>query len=288
MSKKKKIFISHNYEDEAKVKLLKERLANSSDIEVTYVNETPLRSDEIVRSINVQINGSSMMMVMLGEKWGRWQEYEVTNALKNRIPVIGLLSNEKNEIISPIFSSEGIPIVNWNWNEISNVLSGSAPTIDFKAPNDEEFESAIFQIDFSKITEELTAYILRNPSAIHDISPRKFEELVAYIMEKHGYEVTLTQQSKDGGIDIFALKNEGFGNILTIIDCKKYSPTNPVGIAAVRGMYGTLQIESASHGIIATTSRFTHNAIGLAQKYKYQISLKDHADILSWIQKTKS
>ena len=73
MSKKKKIFISHNYEDEAKAKLLKEQLANSSDIEVTYVSETPLRSDEIVKSINVQINGSSMMMVMLGEKWGRWQ-----------------------------------------------------------------------------------------------------------------------------------------------------------------------------------------------------------------------
>ena len=123
---------------------------------------------------------------------------------------------------------------------------------------------------------------------MHNITPRKFEELVAYIMERHGYEVTLTQQSRDGGIDIFALKNEGFGNILTIVDCKKYSETNPVGVAAVRGMYGTLQIESASHGIIATTSRFTRNASSLAHKYKYQISLKDHADLLSWIQKTKS
>ena len=140
---------------------------------------------------------------------------------------------------------------------------------------------------FLKISEELTEYILSNPNAMHNISPRKFEELVAYIMEKHGYEVTLTQQSRDGGIDIFALKNEGFGNILTIVDCKKYSNSNPVGIAAVRGMYGTLQIESASHGIIATTSRFTRDAINLSQEYKYQLSLKDHADILQWIQRTK-
>jgi restriction endonuclease Mrr len=112
---------------------------------------------------------------------------------------------------------------------------------------------------------------------MQQMSPRKFEELVAYIMEKHGYEVTLTQQSRDGGIDIFALKNEGFGNILTIVDCKKYSLNNPVGIAAVRGMYGTLQVENASHGMIATTSRFTRDASVLAQEYKYQLSLKGQA-----------
>jgi len=288
LSKKKKIFISHSYEDEAKVRLLKGQLANSTDIDVTFVSETPLRSDEIVRSINNQINESSMMLVMLGEKWGRWQEYEVNNALRKGIPVVGLLSNENNVIKSTIFSAEGIPIVNWSWNEISKVLSGVVPTIDYKVPDDVEFESPIIQLDFSKISDELTAYILSNPNAMHNISHRKFEELVAYIMEKHGYEVTLTQQSRDGGIDIFALKNEGFGNILTIVDCKKYSETNPVGVAVVRSMYGTLKIENASHGIIATTSRFTSNAISLAQEYKYQISLKDHADILSWIQKTKS
>jgi len=87
------------------------------------------------------------------------------------------------------------------------------------------------------------------------------------------------------GIDIFALKNEGFGNVLTIIDCKKYSEANPVGNSAVRGMYGTLQIESVSHGIIATIPRFTRGTNTLAHDYKYQLLLKDHAGILRWIQK---
>jgi restriction endonuclease Mrr len=182
---------------------------------------------------------------------------------------------------------ENIPIVNWNWAEISKILSGETHSLEYKAPDVTKIKSPIIQLDFSTISEELTAYLLNNPDAMQNISPRKFEELVANIMEKYGYEVTLTQQSRDGGIDIFALKNDGFGNILTIVDCKKYSTTNPVGIAAVRGMYGTLQIESASHGIIATTSRFTRDAYNLAQEYKYQLSLKDHADILKWIQNTK-
>lgn len=289
MSNKKKIFISHNYADLHKVNLLKGQLANTADIDVAFVSENPVASSSgsnIQKSINNQIDKASMMLVMLGENWSKWQEFEVNNALEKSIPVVGLLSNEKNEIKSPFFAGD-IPIVNWKWSEISKVLSGEAHSLDYKAPDEKELESPIIQLDFSKISEELTAYILNNPNAMHNISPRKFEELVAYIMEKHGYEVTLTQQSKDGGIDIFALKNEGFGNILTIVDCKKYSETNPVGVAAVRGMYGTLQIESASHGMIATTSRFTRGANDLAHEYKYQLSLKDHADILRWIQKTK-
>jgi len=289
VSNKKKIFISHNYADQHKVNLLKGQLANTTDINVTFVSENPVISNAgsaIKKSINHQIEKASMMLVMLGENWSKWQEYEVNSALEKGVPVVGLLSNEKNKVNAP-FSAEDVPIVNWSWNEISEVLSGEAHSLDYKAPKEVELESPIIRLDFSKIAEELTASILSNPNAMHNISPRAFEELVAYIMEKHGYEVTLTQQSKDGGIDIFALKNEGFGNILTIVDCKKYSEANPVGVAAVRGMYGTLQIESASHGIIATTSRFTRGANDLAHEYKYQLSLKDHADILRWIQKTK-
>lgn len=284
---KKRVFISHNYEDSPKVHLLKGQLAGSTDIDVTFVSEPPSMGENIEASIKKQINTSSMMIVLLGEHWSRWQEFELSKALDSGVPVVGLLSNENNEIKSPILTSSGVPIVNWNWNEISQVLSGEAHTLDYKTKAPEELESPIIQLDFSKISEELTAYLLKEPKAMHEMSPRKFEELVAYIMEKHGYEVTLTQQSRDGGIDIFALKNEGFGNILTIVDCKKYSETNPVGIAAVRGMYGTLQIENASHGMIATTSRFTRDASVLAKDYKYQLSLKSHADILQWIHQTK-
>jgi HJR/Mrr/RecB family endonuclease len=284
---KKKVFISHNYEDAPKVNLLKGQLAGSTDIDVTFVSEPPSMAANIEESIKSQIDSSSMMIVLLGEHWSRWQEFELSKALDSGVPVVGLLSNENNEIKSPILSSSGVPIVNWNWNEISQILSGKAHTLDYNTEAPEKLESPIIQLDFSKISEELTSHLLNNPKAMHEISPRKFEELVAYIMEKHGYEVTLTQQTKDGGIDIFALKNEGFGNILTIVDCKKYSETNPVGIAAVRGMYGTLQIENASHGMIATTSRFTRGASALAKDYSYQLSLKGHADILQWIQQTK-
>jgi len=102
-----------------------------------------------------------------------------------------------------------------------------------------------------------------------------------------GYEVTLTQSTRDGGKDIYALMREDIGNILTIIECKKYNQNRPVGVDIVRGIYGVLNIEKASHAMIATTSYFTSGAFDLQRELQYQISLKDHVDITNWMQKVE-
>jgi len=293
MSKKnkKRIFISHNYSDKHKVNLLKAQLAGDDEIDVTWVEQSPIEatSGEDIRSlINKQVSSSSMMLVLVGGKWSPWQEYELNNALQKGIPVAGLLSPGNDIINSRLLKSGEIPLVNWNWKDLSAILSGKIHTIDYSPEIEKLVKNPIIQLDFSRISEKLTQYLLEHPNAIDDLSPRKFEELIAYLMEKHGYEVELTQQSRDGGVDIFALKRDAFGSFLTIVDCKKYSITNPVGVGLVRTMYGTLSVEKASHGIIATTSRFTKGAQDLAEQYKYQLSLKDHADIVKWIENTKS
>lgn len=289
--KTKKIIISHNYQDNHKVNLLKAQLAGSNEIDVTWVEQSPIEATsgkEIQLLINKQISSSSMMLILIGENWSRWQEYELNNAIQKGIPVAGLLSHGNDVVESPLLKSGEIPLVHWNWKNLSAILSGKTYTIDYSPEIEQLVKSPIIQLDFSRISEGLTQYLLEHPNAINDLSPRKFEELIAYLMEKHGYEVELTQQSRDGGVDIFALKRDAFGSFLTIVDCKKYSITNPVGVGLVRTMYGTLIVEKASHGIIATTSRFTKGAQDLAEQCKYQLSLKDHADIMKWIENTKS
>jgi len=47
MSIKKKIFISYNYKDNAKVNLLKGQLANSLEIDATFVSEATSSSEKI-------------------------------------------------------------------------------------------------------------------------------------------------------------------------------------------------------------------------------------------------
>lgn len=186
MVKKKKIFISCNYRDNAKVNLLKEQLANSAKFDATFVSEGISNSEDIKNAISKQIANSALMLVMLGERWSDWQEYELNTAIKKGVPIVGLLSNKDNIIESTIWTDENIPIVNWNWSEISEILSGEIHSLDYKAPDVKKLESPIIQLDFSAISEKLTAYLLRNPDAMHNMSPRKFEELVAYIMKNMG------------------------------------------------------------------------------------------------------
>jgi len=277
---KKKIFISHSSEDKHYVHLLRGQLANSKDVDVVWVDETPVIGENIQESINSKITSSSMLLVMVGKHWSRWQEYELQKALELGIPVAGILAHGNDVIHSPILKSGEVPLVNWTWENLYAILVGEKNTLEYVSESQELSESPIIRVDFDVISQQLTEYLTSNPDAIHQLSPRKFEELVAYLMEKQGYEVTLTKQSRDGGIDMFALKRDGFGNFLTIVDCKRYSKQNPVGIDLVRTMYGTLNITKASHGIIATTSRFTKDAKELAEEYKYQLSLRDHADIM--------
>lgn len=267
--------------------MLKGQLAYSKDVDVVWVDKSPVASEQIQHSINSKITSSSMLLVMVGEHWSRWQEYEIQKALELGIPVAGILAHGNDVIPSPILKSGEVPLVKWTWNNLAGILSGEQNTLEYTSESQKLSESPILRVDFEVISQHLTEHLISNPDAIHQLSPRKFEELVAYLMEKQGYEVTLTKQSRDGGIDIFALKRDGFGNFLTIVDCKRYSEKIPVGIDLVRTMYGTLNIAKASHGIIATTSRFTKDAKDLAEKYRYQISLKDHADITQWIQETK-
>lgn len=54
------------------------------------------------------------------------------------------------------------------------------------------------------INTELKRYLNKHPEKLYDLSPRKFEELIAAILEDLGFEVELTQATRDGGSDIIA------------------------------------------------------------------------------------
>lgn len=99
--------------------------------------------------------------------------------------------------------------------------------------------------------------IEKDPRVVHQISPRKWEELVAGWYTAAGFdEVILTPHSRDKGRDVIAVKRD----ILTIkvIDqVKAYGPGNVVPANDVRALLGVLQADrSATKGVVTTTSTF--------------------------------
>lgn len=135
--------------------------------------------------------------------------------------------------------------------------------------------SRIVRVSLEEINEELIRYLAANPSKMRELSPRKFEELVADMFRNQGYDVTLTQRSKDGGMDIIAVQRSDIGTIMTIVECKRYAPDNKVGVDIVRGVYGVVEQQRATRGIIVTTSFFTRDAEAFRRSVPYRMGLAD-------------
>jgi hypothetical protein len=137
--------------------------------------------------------------------------------------------------------------------------------------------------DLVVVNEELLDYLRRHPELLYELHPRRFEEVIAAIWSSLGYEVTLTPRSRDGGKDLYAVQRTLAGDLLYIIECKRYSPDKPVGVEIVRGVYGVSQQERATMGVVATTSYFTKDAQQFQRMVKYQLSLTDYRDLTAWL-----
>lgn len=139
--------------------------------------------------------------------------------------------------------------------------------------------------DIQVINKSLFEIVSGNPSFIYQMSPRNFEEFVAELLEKEGYRVQITQATKDGGKDIMIANNSNLGNFLFYVECKRYAPDRPVGVNLVRELYGVLQADRATAGIMITSSYFSREAKEFRQNIQHQMSLKDYLDLQSWMHK---
>lgn len=87
-----------------------------------------------------------------------------------------------------------------------------------------------------------------------ELSPKEFESLIANLFEKMGLETRQTRPSRDGGVDCVAYDPRPILGGRVVIQAKRYK--NTVGVSAVRDLFGTMQNEGASKGILVTTSGY--------------------------------
>ncbi len=134
--------------------------------------------------------------------------------------------------------------------------------------------------DIDKIIAELAA----NPKQLHELDPRKFEELVAEILASNGYDIQLTPPTRDGGYDIMAVRKDSLGiETTTLVECKRYGLDHKVGIALIRGLYGVKSFLGVSNALLVTTSEFSEDARKFVES-KYDIQLVDYSQLLEWFQ----
>lgn len=135
--------------------------------------------------------------------------------------------------------------------------------------------SPFLRVSLEDINEELIAYLAAHPEKMRELSPRKFEELVADLFRNQGFEVMLTPRSRDGGMDVIAVQRSGIGTVMIIVECKRYAATNKVGVEIVRGLYGVVEQHRATQGIVATTSYFTRGAQEFRDSVPFRLGFAD-------------
>jgi HJR/Mrr/RecB family endonuclease len=138
-----------------------------------------------------------------------------------------------------------------------------------------------------EINNRLINIFKNDPDLLRKIDPIMFEEVVAELFEEEGYEIVLTPPRADGGKDIYVYKTDTLTQTKYLVECKRYVPPLKVDVSIARQLYGVVQQEQATGGIIVTTSYFTKPAKDFAQKVPFQLFLTDFDDLSRWLNKIK-
>jgi restriction system protein len=118
-----------------------------------------------------------------------------------------------------------------------------------------------------------------------ELTPKEFESLISNLFQTMGLETRQTQASRDGGVDCVAYDPRPIFGGKVIIQAKRYK--NTVGVSAVRDLFGTMQNEGASKGILVTTSGYGKSSFDFADGKPLELLsgshllflLAEHADL---------
>lgn len=135
--------------------------------------------------------------------------------------------------------------------------------------------------------EELLLHGTVTHADLLSLTPRQFEELVAEIWSRFGFEVELTARTRDGGRDIVAVRKSVEANYRHLIECKRYDPRRKICVDVVRALYGVKEDERATKAILATTSTFTADAKRFLDKHVWELDGRDYMGILGWLDLVK-
>ncbi|MGB6134301.1 MAG: restriction endonuclease [Acidobacteriaceae bacterium] len=170
-------------------------------------------------------------------------------------------------------------------DQLRRVLSGKIYDADEALEQDGRRIASSAKPLVINASQEIAKRLKQEPKDIHKLTPRQYEELIAELLRDMGHEVSLTKATRDGGKDILASMKTDIGEILCLVDTKKYRRDRKIGVGMVRTLYGTLADYQATSAMLVTTSSYSPDARAMQEKHKYQLSLKDYTDVAVWIQK---
>ena len=136
--------------------------------------------------------------------------------------------------------------------------------------------------EFDILDQELYAHFAGHPDQLSDLHWRDFEKIIAALLESQGYEVELGPGSNDEGVDIKLLQRDPIGDILTLVQVKRYSPDRKIRLEAVQALYGAAMADGAEKSMFVTTSAYLPSAKKFAALRNVPMKLHVSSDVQEW------
>lgn len=101
--------------------------------------------------------------------------------------------------------------------------------------------------------------------ALRSLDPYAFEEFVADLWARQGYDAHVTSASRDRGIDVVATKEQPYRQKV-VIQTKRYGPDSRVGTREIQQYNSVRRQADADVVVVVTTGEFTRGAVDLADE----------------------
>lgn len=178
-----------------------------------------------------------------------------------------------------MFGVPGAIIPGVPWSSSASVRFALAEKQQSSGPNSET--SQIIAVS-SLVETKLIEHFHRHPEELHKLPSRRFEELIAELFKGFGYEVELTQQTRDGGKDVIAVRKTEV-EVKYLIECKRPGIGKRISVGTVRELLGVKTSEKATKAILATTVYFSPDAKELIEKHQWELEGRDFDGLRDWL-----
>lgn len=181
----------------------------------------------------------------------------------------------------------------------SRALFVASWTPDIRVDNRFVFDRSFFEMDALNAGQaqlqlhalapslSLLAKVQHKLLQLDDLTWRQFERLIAQMLEMDGYKVELMRGTKDGGVDVIAVRDLGTAGLFkSLWQAKKLRSDRKVGLSVVRELADTRLEHGASKAIIVTTSVLTRGALTRVERDRYMLGKVDRSDLDQWIHRT--
>lgn len=141
---------------------------------------------------------------------------------------------------------------------------------------------SLIQPDCADVYHELYGHFADRPDDLLKLTWREFEILLFRIFQSQGFQAELGLGQSDGGVDVRLLQRDPIGDVMTLVQAKRYAPGRKIDLQAVAALHGIATVEGAQRSLFVTTSSYLPVAKSFAARTSGALKLAASADIARW------